>query len=158
MVQGARWPLANLLQPWVAGQPLPLVRHWAHSCGSELSSRLGSVRVEVAESEKYNICFSAPHYKLVPIIITDQPSKHENCIFLFLLPFCLSSLYCVSELGVIRDYSLAVSACRMVFDDNFNFPFLEKLQGNGSPNIDISVKLQDQLHKLLLYLCIIIRL
>lgn len=79
-----------------------------------------------------------------------------------LLPLSVSlSLYCVSELGVMQDYSLAVSACRMVFDHNFYFPFLEKIQGNNSPNkndIDISEKLQDQLHKLLLYHCIIIRL
>lgn len=33
----------------------------------------------------------------------------------------------MSELGVIQDYSLAVSACRMVFDHNFYFPFLEKM-------------------------------
>lgn len=85
-------------------------------------------------------------------------------LFFFLFRFSVSlSLYCVSELGVIQDYSLAVSACRMVFDHNFYFPFLgkKKLQGNNSPNkndIDISEKLQDQLHKLLLYHCIIIRL
>lgn len=92
--------------------------------------------------------------------------KIVSLFFLPLLPFSVSlSLYCVSELGVIQEYSLAVSACRMVFDHNFYFPFLEKKkkkrQGNNSPNkndIDISEKLQDQLHKLLLYHCIIIRL
>lgn len=78
------------------------------------------------------MCFSVPHYELMPISITDQPSEHENCISLFFFfspsPFSVSlSLYCVSELGVIQDYSLAVSACRMVFDHNFYFPFLEKM-------------------------------
>jgi len=83
----------------------------------------------VAGSAKYILCFfSAPHYELMSISIMDQPSKYENCISFFpLLPFSVSlSLYCVSELGVIQDYSLAVSACRMVFDHNFYFPFLEK--------------------------------
>lgn len=70
--------------------------HTAVEVNFRAGRRSGSARVEVAESEKYNICSSAPHYKLVPIIITDQPSKHENCIFPFLLlPFCLSfSLLC----------------------------------------------------------------
>lgn len=94
---------------------------------------LGCVRDEVTESTNYTLCFSVPHYgeaKLVPISITDQPSEHETSISFFffpLFPFSVSlSLYCVSELGVIQDYSLAVSACRMVFDHNFYFPFLEK--------------------------------
>lgn len=96
----------------------------------------------------------------MPVYIKDLPLNNDNCISSF--PFSVSlSLYCVSELGVIQDYSLAVSACHMVLDHNFYFPFLEKLQGNNSPNkndLDISEKLQDQLHKLLLYHCIIIRL
>lgn len=64
--------------------------------------------------------------KLEPIPITDQPSEH---VYLFNSSSLLSvslSLYCVSELGVKQDYSLAVSACRMVFDYNFYFPFLGK--------------------------------
>lgn len=78
----------------------------------------------------------------------------------------------MSESGVIQDHSLAVSAYHMVFlDHNFYFPILEnkmkatlQLQGNNTPpkhdkiDINISEKLQDQLHKLLLYHCIIIRL
>lgn len=83
----------------------------------------------------------------------------------FLLPFALSlSLYCVSELGVVQVCSSAVSAWPMLFDHNFYFPFLEKkriLQGNNSPDekdLNISEMLQDHLHRLLLYHCIILRL
>lgn len=112
----------------------------------------------------------------MPISITDQPSEHETCIFFFfffLFPLSVSlSLYCVSELGVIQDYSLALSACHMVlfFDHDFYFPFLEKkkkkkenynykeITAPEKNDSDISGKLQDQLHELLLYHCIIIRL
>lgn len=125
----------------------------------------GKVRVEVAESAKSILCVSELHYELMPISTTDQPSEHENCISSFLLlPFSVSlSLYCVSELGVIQEYSLAVSACLIVFDHNFYFPFLEKknykeITVPTKMNIDISEKLQDQLHKLLLYHCITMRL
>lgn len=46
----------------------------------------------------------------------------------FLFPLSVSlSLYCVSELGVIQVYSLALSACHMVFlIMTFIFLFLEK--------------------------------
>lgn len=104
--------------------------------------------MEVAESAKYILCFSAPRYELMPISIMDQPSEHGNSISFPSPFFCLSiSLYCVSELGVIQDYSLAVSACHMVFDHNFYFPFLENNDKEitvPTKMIDISEKLQDQ--------------
>ncbi len=121
------------------GQPPSAMGGWAAAgSGQTLSTQLWkwtSERVvspagwvEVAESAKHILHFSAHHYELTSISIPDQPSEHENSISFFLpLPFSVSlSLYCVSELGVIQDYSLAVSACRMVFDHNFYFPFLEK--------------------------------
>lgn len=146
------------------------------------SSQLVGTSKRRGDSTNYTLCFSAPHCdevkkKLVPISITDQPSEHETCIslffFFFLFPLSVSlSLYCVSELGVIQDYSLALSACHMVLFLIMTFIFLfwkreKKKKGNYNykeitapekNDIDISGKLQDQLHELLLYHCIIIRL
>lgn len=79
--------------------------------------------------------------KLEPIPITDQPSEH---VYLFNSSSLLSvslSLYCVSELGVKQDYSLAVSACRMVFDYNFYFPFLGKKKKNKDKEITVPTKM-----------------
>lgn len=157
------------------GQPSTAMGGWAATgSGQTLSTQLWKwasvaasrwrrVRDEVTDSTNYTLCFSAPHCdevkKLVPISITDQPSEHETCIsfFFFLFPLSVSlSLYCVSELGVIQDYSLAFSACHMVFfDHDFYFPFLEKKKKENynykeitapkKNDIDISGKLQDQL-------------
>lgn len=174
------------------GQPPTAMGGWAATgSGQTLStqlwkwasvaaSRWGRVRDEVTDSTNYTLCFSAPHCdevkKLVPISITDQPSEHETCIslfFFFRFPLSVSlSLYCVSELGVIQDYSLALSACHMVLflimtfiflfwkrkkkkKENYNYKEITAPEKN---DIDISGKLQDQLHELLLYHCIIIRL
>lgn len=109
--------------------------------------RLGWVRV--TESTKYIfvlLCLQLPSpppqkkQKLEPIPITDQPSEH---VYLFNSSSLLSvslSLYCVSELGVKQDYSLAVSACRMVFDYNFYFPFLGKKE-NKDKEITVPTKM-----------------
>lgn len=109
----------------------PDSKHTAMEVSLREGGWLGWVKVELTESANYILCFSVAHYgemNLVPISIMDQPSEDETCISFFsIFPFSVSlSLYCVSELGVIQDYSLAVSACRMVFDHNFYFPFLEK--------------------------------
>lgn len=118
-----RWPSVSP-QPWVDGLPLDPARLWARSYGSKA---LKSLRVGSHSYGKYKIYLCASlSQKLEPIPITDQPSE---LVYLFnslsLLYVSLSiSLYCVSEMGVKQDYSLAVSACHLVFDYNFYFPFL----------------------------------
>lgn len=160
MVQVARWPSVSLHQLWADGPPQDPARLSARSYGSEPSSELMVGRSKSRGGRKCKI-----YLVLLCTSLWTDAHFHRGPAFrtlkLYLLPppplsLSLSlSLYCVSELGVIQDYSLAVSACHMVFDHNFYFPFLEKkLQGNNSPNkndIDISEKLQDQLHKLLSY-------
>lgn len=144
---------------------------------SVAASRWGQVRDEVTDSTNYTLCFSAPHCdevkKLVPISITDQPSEHETCIsfFFFPIPFiCLSfSLLCewIGSHPGLQPGTFCLSYGSF-FDHDFYFPFLEKKKKENynykeitapeKNDIDISRKLQDQLHELLLYHCIIIRL
>lgn len=124
----------------------------------------GRGRVEDAESANCILCFSAPHYELVSTSILDQPPEHKNCISFFLLPFSLSLFLSIVWVNWESCRSTAWQflpvLCFLII--TFIFLFWKKiLQGNNSPNkhdINISEKLQDQLHKLLLYHCIIIRL
>lgn len=78
----------------------------------------GWVRVST-DSAKYMLCFCVSLW-------WGEPGAHfhhgpafgtwNSYLFIFLLPFSVSlSLYCVSGMGVMQDYSLAVSACRKVF-------------------------------------------
>lgn len=143
-----RWPSVSLPQPWAGGLRLVPARLWARSYGSE-SLRSPTVESELRKVQNISLCFSVSNYrappqkkqKLEPIPITDQPSEH---VYLFNSSSLLSvslSLYCVSELGVKQDYSLAVSACRMVFDYNFYFPFLGKKKKNKDKEITVPTKM-----------------
>lgn len=162
MVRVVRWPLVNLRQLWAGGLPPVLARLWAHSYGSEPSC--GSV-VGQSKSRGCRMCFSVPHYELMPISITDQPSEHENCISLFFFSLLLPFLSLFLSIVWVNWESYRITAWQFLpvvwfLIITFIFLFWKKWQGNNSPiiNIDISEKLQDQLNKLLLYHCIIIRL
>lgn len=177
-----RWPdglwSASVSYGWMGRHRFwPDSKHTAMEVSLREGWWSGCVRDEVTESTNYTLCFSVPHYgeaKLVPISITDQPSEHETCIsFFFFLFFFFSyslSLSLFLSIVWVNWESYRITAWQflpVVWFLIITFIFLfwkkktKKLQGNNSPNkndIDISEKLQDQLHKLLLYHCIIIRL
>lgn len=128
-----RWPSVSLPQPWVDGLPLDPARLWARSYGNEyLSGLTGRDESELRKVQSISLYFSVfnhrghkktPNWSPFP----SRTSLQNMCISLIPRPFSLSLfLSCVSELGVKQDYSLAVSACRMVFDYHFYFPFLGK--------------------------------
>lgn len=155
----------------------PDSKHTAVEVSLRSSQSSGPARDEATGGANYTLCCTRLWWgwKLVPAPITDQPSEHETCISLYFFSYSLYLSLFLSIVWVNRESS-RITAWQFLpiiwffWIITFIFLFWKKmkttlqLQGNNTPlqrdkiDINISEKLQDQLHKLLLYHCIIIRL